>query len=321
VTDAGDQTADKAALLARLRAFEGRQVGPPLPARDPVNQAMIRHWCDAMGDALPVYTDPVAAEASIHGGIVAPPAMLQAWAMQGYAPPVIEGRSGQDELLALVEGAGFTSVVATDCDQEYARYLRPGDLLVETKTIDAISEEKQTALGVGHFITTTSTYADQSGEVVGVMRFRILKFKPGTGRGEPAAPPRARRPRPALTGDDAWWFEACREHRLLIQRCASCGVLRHPPEPACGGCGSFESDTVAASGRGSVYSFVLNHHPQVASFDDPLPTGLIELEEGTRLVADLVGIEPAEIVVGMPVQVTFVDHDDELTLPAFQPVR
>jgi uncharacterized OB-fold protein len=154
--------------------------------------------------------------------------------------------------------------------------------------------------------------------------FRILKFRPGTGR-QAAAPEeneeRPKRPRPALNRDNAFWFEAAREHRLVIQRCASCKVLRHPPRPRCDKCGSYEWDSVEASGRGTVYSFVVNHYPQVPSFDYPLAVGLVELEEGTRLVANIVGIEPSEITVGMAVEVEFVEHDPDLTLPAFHPVK
>jgi uncharacterized OB-fold protein len=243
--------------------------------------------------------------------------MLQAWVMRGFRGR--RGRTGQDELLALLEGAGFTSVVATDCQQEYRRYLHPGDRLSETKVIESISEEKKTALGAGHFVTTLSTYTDQAGEVVGTMRFRILKFKPAARKAAPSGE-RPRRPRPALTQDIAWWFDACKQHKLLIQRCTSCGTLRHPPEPICGGCQSPDWDAVEASGRGSVYSFVVNHYPQVPAFDYPLAVGLIELEEGTRLVANLVAADPAEVTVGLPVEVEFVDHDEDLTLPAFHPM-
>jgi uncharacterized OB-fold protein/acyl dehydratase len=309
-------TSESTEFLQRLKAFEGRQIGPPELAPDVVNQAMIRHWCQAIGDTNPVYTDPEAAAASVHGGIVAPPTMLQAWVMRGFRGG--RGRTSQDELLGLLEGAGFTSVVATDCRQEYPRYLRPGDRLSETKVIESISEEKKTALGTGHFVTTLSTYTDQSGAVVGTMRFRILKFRPAARKA--AAGERPRRPRPAVTRDNAWWFDACKQHRLLIQRCVSCGTLRHPPEPMCGTCRSPDWDTVEASGRGIVYSFVVNHYPQVAAFDYPLAVGLIELEEGTRLVANLVAIDPGDIRVELPVEVEFVDHDEDLTLPAFHPI-
>jgi uncharacterized OB-fold protein len=84
-------------------------------------------------------------------------------------------------------------------------------------------------------------------------------------------------------------------------------------------CRSFEWDTVVASGRGTVYSYVVVHHPQVPAFDYPLPIAVVELEEGTRLVADLVGVEPDAVTIGMPVTVEFVTVDDELTLPMFRP--
>jgi uncharacterized protein len=312
-------TEQTTAFLEQLKAFEGRQIGPPQPGPDAVNEAMIRHWCEAIGDTNPIYTDPDAAASSIHGGLVAPPTMLQAWVMRGFRGG--RGRSAQDEVLGLLDANGFSSVVATDCQQEYTRYLRPGDRLSETKVIEAISEEKQTGLGVGHFVTTLSTYTDQTGQVVGTMRFRILKFKPGTGRGPTPQQDRPKRPRPAVTADNAWWFEACQQHTLLIQRCTSCGTLRHPTEPMCGVCQSFDWDTVEASGRGSVYSFVINHYPQVPAFDYPLAVGLIELEEGTRLVANLVGIDPDDVSVGMLVELEFVDHDEGLSLPAFHPAE
>lgn len=131
---------------------------------------------------------------------------------------------------------------------------------------------------------------------------------------------RPRRPRPALTADNAFFFEGTREGRLLIQRCGACGVLRHPPRPACAECRSFEWDTVEASGRGTVYSYVVVHHPQVPSFDYPLAVAVVELEEGTRLVANIEGVPADAVTIGMPVAVDFVTLDDELTLPMFRPV-
>jgi 3-oxo-4,17-pregnadiene-20-carboxyl-CoA hydratase alpha subunit len=88
----------------------------------------------------------------------------------------------------------------------------------------------------------------------------------------------------------------------------------------CSECRSYEWDVVDATGRGAVYSFVVNHYPQVPAFDYPLSLGLIELEEGTRLVANIIGVEPDDIRVGMPVEVEWVDHDPDLSLPAFRPI-
>jgi uncharacterized OB-fold protein/acyl dehydratase len=306
-------------LHARVKEYEGRTVGPGFTGFDPVNRPMIRHWCDAMGDTLSVYTDEEAAKASVHGGIIAPPTMLQTWQMFGFRPRPTTGGSAQDELLRLLDANGFTSVVATNCEQEYVRDLRPGDEITVTSVIDSVSEEKHTGLGLGHFVTTKQTYTDQHGEVVATMLFRILKFKPGTGKSGAKPPDRPLRPRPAVTKDNAWWFEGAREHRLLIQRCDNCGVLRHPPRPMCDRCRSLDWSPIEAAGRGTVYSFVVNHYPQVPAFDYPLAVGLVELEEGTRLVANLIGLEPSQIRIGMPVVLEWVDHDPDLTLPAFRP--
>ena len=320
-----DADTDKAAFAARLKEFEGKEAGEPEVGADPVNQPMIRHWVEAVGDENPVYTDPAAAEQSVHGPVVAPPVMLQAWVMRGVRPRPASGGNARDELMRLLDGAGFTSVVATNCEQEYHRYLHLGDHLSTTTIIEAVSDEKATGLGVGHFVTTRVDYRTEEGELVGTMRFRILKFKPGTGRSAPTAKeeekPRPRRPRPALTQDNAFWFEGARQHRLLIQRCKQCGTLRHPPRPMCSECRSYDWDVVDAAGRGSVYSFVVNHYPQVPAFDYPLAVGLIELEEGTRLVANVIGVDPGDIRVGMPVEVEWVDHDPDLSLPAFRPAE
>ncbi len=174
---AGDAKTSLDEKLQAMVAAAKPVVGPP--ARDPVNLPMIRHWCDAVGDENPVYTDPAAAVQSLHGGIVAPPTMLQAWNMRGLERRPAAGAEtralGPNELL---NQAGYTSVVATDCEQDYRRYLRPGDLLTPESVLESVSSEKRTALGDGYFVTNKTTYRDQNGEIVGEMRFRILWFKP-----------------------------------------------------------------------------------------------------------------------------------------------
>ena len=322
--EANQEDAEKAAFYEKLLAFEGVSTGEQV-GHDEVNLPMIRHWVDAMGDKNPIYTDDEAAKKSVHGEIIAPPVMLQAWVMRGLNPRPTTGGSKQDELMNLLDGAGFSSVVATNCEQEYDRMLHVGDHLRTRNVIDSISEEKHTALGIGHFVTTRVEYETLDGEPVGRQLFRILKFKPGTGKGQAAATPheegkpRAKRPRPALTLDNKWWFDAANDHRLMIQRCSKCQTLRHPPRPRCDTCGSYEWNALEASGKGTVYSFVVAHYPQVPAFDYPLPIALVDLEEGTRLVADLVDVEPADVKVGMAVDVVWQDHDEDLTLPAFKP--
>ncbi|MFD9666441.1 bifunctional MaoC family dehydratase N-terminal/OB-fold nucleic acid binding domain-containing protein [Rhodococcus sp. NPDC059968] len=303
-------------LLTRLRAFEGRTIVPATWGPDPVNTPMIRHWVETMGDTSPVYLDDDAARATGRGGAVAPAQMLQVWTMRTYADKM----SGADpspvwtELIATLDEAGFTSVVATDSDQEFFAELRLGDRVSTTEVVESVSEEKQTGLGAGHFVTTLKTYCNGDGEIVGTQRWRTLRFRPAE-----RTATRPLRPRPALDDDNAFWFAAAREHRLVIQRCVSCGVLRHPTGPMCGECRSTEWDTVDASGRGTVYTFVVNHHPKIDAFDYPLIVAVIELEEGTRLIANMTGVEPDHVRIGMPVVLDWIDADPELTLPVFRP--
>jgi acyl dehydratase/ribosomal protein S27AE len=266
-----------------LQSFVGLSSGPGLKGADPVNLPMIRHWVEAMGDRNPVYVDDDAARRAGFDGIIAPPTMLQAWIMRGLrasqeadqarATRGVESDSPTDKLMGALDQAGFTSVVATNCDQHYVRPLVPGDHLEVNSVIDSVSAEKRTGLGIGHFITTRLEYTDQKGDLVATMLFRILKFKPrprpnvsdATGgdsatKGDSATaadtPARPQRPRPALTQDNRFFFEGAKQHKLLIQRCTNCGMLRHPPRPACANCRSFEWEAITASGRGTIYSYV-----------------------------------------------------------------
>ena len=320
-------------LDGRLQSFVGLAPGPSSRGPSAVNLPMITHWVEAMGDHNPVYVDEAAAREAGFEGIIAPPTMLQAWIMRGLRASQLSddarasgeyGDTNHDRLMAILNDAGFTSVVATNCDQHYVRPLVLGDHVEVSSVIDSVSSEKKTGLGDGHFITTRLEFTDENGEPVATMQFRILKFKPPPKPGEadkteqPAARPL--RPRPALTQDNRFFFDGAKDHKLLIQRCTNCGALRHPPRPSCARCRSFEWDTVTASGRGTVYSFVVNHYPQVPAFDYPLVVALVELEEGTRLVANVRDIAPDSMVIGMPVIAGFEAFDDELTLPVFRPV-
>ncbi|MEO3784744.1 bifunctional MaoC family dehydratase N-terminal/OB-fold nucleic acid binding domain-containing protein [Actinocorallia sp. B10E7] len=303
---------------ARLQAWAGRELVAERRGQDPVNVPMIRHWVEAMEDANPVYLDDEAAKATGRPGVVAPASMVQAWTMRGYAAtvnPVDDGSSsGFDELVALLAEGGYTSVVATDSEFEFHRELVPGDHVSVSETVESISPEKKTGLGTGRFVTTVKTYRDSGGEIVATQRWRTLRFKPAEKK-----KPKALRPRPAINTDNAFWFEAAKEHRLVIQRCSACESLRHPPGPCCPVCGSFEWDTVESTGEGTVYSYVVAHHPRHPAFDYPLLIAVIELPEGTRLTANLTGVAPEDVEIGMPVSLEWLDADPDLTLPVFRP--
>jgi acyl dehydratase/ribosomal protein S27AE len=251
-----DSTKQREAFEAKIQEYVGVKEGPPGSGPDLVNEPMIRHWCETLGDENPVYVDPNAAKDSVHGGIVAPPTMLQAWVMVGYPmhDPALVKPNKQNELHALFDEHGYTGVVATDTTQEYTRYLHPGDQVTAETTIESISEQKATALGIGYFIETRTVFSDQNGEDLGWMSFRVLKFQPGeqptatqADDGAPAKPTRIVSPR---GHDNAWWWEACDKGKLLIQKCSSCGALRHPPRPMCGKCQSTAWESIESSGNG-----------------------------------------------------------------------
>ena len=177
---------DGRTLRERLDDFVGQPVGSgdPSVAPDPVNQPMIRHWAAAFEDHNPVYTDPEAARRSRFGQIVAPPLMLQTWTM---ATPTITGiaerggapvASGTGGALAVLDEAGFVGTLASNSEFEIERQLHLGEVVSATTVIESISDEKQTRLGPGHFVTWITVYRDGSGAVVGRQLFRILKFRP-----------------------------------------------------------------------------------------------------------------------------------------------
>ncbi|MFF0475318.1 bifunctional MaoC family dehydratase N-terminal/OB-fold nucleic acid binding domain-containing protein [Streptomyces sp. NPDC004284] len=292
------------ALYERLVAFVGRSAASAGTGKDPVNLPMIRHWCEAMGDTHPAYEGSDA---------VAPPTMLQAWTMGGLSGHTARS-SAYEELFALLDGAGYTSVVATDCEQEYLRPLRPGDEIGFDTVIESVSERKTTKLGTGHFVTTR-TDVRAGGELAGTHRFRILKYAPAA---RPSRKPAARRPRPVVNRDNAGFWEGVAGHRLLVQRCGDCAELRFPWLPGCNACGSREWDTVEASGEGTVYSYVVMHHPSFPAFDPPYAVGLIELAEGVRMISNVVGVPYDKVRIGMPVRLEFLRVDEELELPVFR---
>jgi uncharacterized protein len=302
-------------ILQAAAQVKAAGASAPRLARDPVNQAMINNWVEAIGDTNPIYVDETAARSAGHDGIVAPPAMIQVWTMYG-----LHGQRGGDDPLGqmtnLLDSAGHTSVVATNCEQTYHRYLRIGEQVSVTTELDTVVGPKRTALGEGWFVTTRSTWF-VGDEPIAEMLFRVLKFAPGT-----AAPvaDRAQTLRPVISQDTAFFWEGTAAGELRIQHCPTCGRLRHPPGPMCPSCGAEKQDWVVAAGRGTVFSYVVHHHPKVPGKQLPFVVALVELDEGVRMLGELIDVDPAAVSIGMPVEIALTRIDDELTLPFWSPV-
>lgn len=303
-----------------LQRYVGVEAEPPRVARFPVDAAMIRQWCEALGDDNPIHLDAHVARAHGRVDIVCPPAMVSTWIMSGYrryreVQHLRVTGAAEDtaysRLMTALDEHGFTSVVATDIEQQYHSELVPGTRVTCRYTIDAVSPRKRTALGDGHFLTLRKEYVDQDERPVATELFRMLRFAP------PSAPTPRRTGVPPLvrTQDNAFWFEGAADGRLLIQRCADCGQLRHPPGPACPVCRSFRWDAVESTGRGTLHSWTIVHHPHDPAFGQPVAVGLIDLEEGTRLVADVEPGHEESLEIGARVHVVFGEHAHGEILP------
>lgn len=115
------------------------------------------------------------------------------------------------------------------------------------------------------------------------------------------------------------FWEATAEGRLLVQRCTDCGLAVYPPRTNCPDCFG-PLDWRAAEGTGTVYTYTVVHSPTHPSFESrvPLVVAVVELDEGARLVTNLVGVEPEAVDVGDEVTVVFDHVDDGLALPKFE---
>ncbi len=125
------------------------------------------------------------------------------------------------------------------------------------------------------------------------------------------------RPYPVITQDTAPYWAATREHRLVLQQCARCGALQHPPTAACAQCAGLLFDSVASGGRGQVFSFTVVHGLPSPPFSRPQVVAVVQLAEGPRMVAELVDVPPGRTRIGMPVELRWLDCYPDLSLPVF----
>ncbi len=128
------------------------------------------------------------------------------------------------------------------------------------------------------------------------------------------------KPLPVVTPEDKPFWDACKRHTLVMQKCDSCGTLRHPG-PICGHCLDMASDWAPMCGRGKLYAWTVIHqryHPGFAE-DIPYNVAIVELEEGPRMLSNVVECVNDDLLVGMPLEVVFEDVTDDISLPRFRP--
>jgi uncharacterized OB-fold protein len=131
---------------------------------------------------------------------------------------------------------------------------------------------------------------------------------------------KSRLPLPVPTPETEHFWQGTRAGELRLQRCDDCSEVYFPPRPFCPKCSSRAVSVFVASGRATLYSYVINQRPHPA-FDGPYSIAVVELEEGPRMMTNIVGTPqtPEALTLDMPLEVTFTEVDDTITLPHFQP--
>jgi uncharacterized OB-fold protein len=129
------------------------------------------------------------------------------------------------------------------------------------------------------------------------------------------------KPLPVRTEENAPFWDSAKRHALEMQRCGDCGRFRYPVADFCPRCLSPEYEWRPVSGKSTLYSFIIVHQRYDPSFADDLPynVAVVELDEGPRLVSNIVGIPNSDIRVGMPLTIIYEDVTEEFTLPKFKP--
>src|SRR5579863_2336754 len=117
--------------------------------------------------------------------------------------------------------------------------------------------------------------------------------------------------------DEDFFWEGARAGRLLVQKCADCGLVRHPPAPMCGRCHSTAAQVIECSGQAKVLGWLVSRHPTRPD-DAPRIVVRLELPEGVYMVSNLHGIALQDITYGLPVEIFFEDFDG-MTLPQCRP--
>ncbi|WP_158292498.1 Zn-ribbon domain-containing OB-fold protein [Paracraurococcus ruber] len=125
------------------------------------------------------------------------------------------------------------------------------------------------------------------------------------------------KPAPEPTTDSRPYWEGLARGTLLLQRCAECGRMRHYPRPLCDACHSFAADWIEASGRASVHSWTVAHHPYHPAFRGELPYTVVtaDLPEGVRIVAQLRDAQADRLWIGAPLRIGFEDNGEGMVLP------
>ncbi len=128
-------------------------------------------------------------------------------------------------------------------------------------------------------------------------------------------------PKPFADWETRAYWEGCGRGEIVLQRCGACAKVQHRPRAICASCLSGDIEHFVASGRGQVYTFTVTHQNNARGFREACPYVLayVELDEGPRLLTNVVGCDPESVRIGMPVVADFTPPDEDLAVPRFRP--
>ena len=127
-------------------------------------------------------------------------------------------------------------------------------------------------------------------------------------------------PPPTTHPDNEEFWKGVKNNQLLFQRCADCGQWLHPPRPMCPKCRSLNTEWAPSRGKGRISSWVTYRETPHPGLRVPYSVVLVELEEGIRIISNMLDVSPEQIHIGMPVEVVFDKVTDELILPKFKKI-
>ena len=130
------------------------------------------------------------------------------------------------------------------------------------------------------------------------------------------------KPVPVPTKETQPYWDGCKQHELRVQKCAACGHHQFYPRLYCTTCMSDRVEWVKTSGRATVLSYTIIYRPVTQAFAGNVPyvVAMVTLDEGPQMMTNIVGCEPEKVHIGMPVQVTFEDWTEDISVPKFKPV-
>jgi len=137
------------------------------------------------------------------------------------------------------------------------------------------------------------------------------------------SPKAYRKPLPHIDEESRPWWEAVQRHELYVQKCRDCGDLRFHPRALCTSCMSSRTEWVRCKGSGKIYTFTVTNQNQAGGFRDSLPYVMawVEVDEGLKMLTNIIDCPPEQVKIGMPVEAVFDDVTPEVTLVKFRPAR